>query len=72
MARTKGALSKPKFIGIKLSDLNKLFLPDTIIKVDKSYSFLLDSAQIVDNVENINSAPTKSEKVKMNVIDFSK
>jgi len=39
--RTKGALNKPKFIGVKLSDLNRVFQSDTIIKIDANYAKFL-------------------------------
>jgi hypothetical protein len=68
MARTKGALSKSKFINVRLSELNKLFLPDTIIKVDKNYEFLLKKEDVCEIIEP--PAAPKTDKLKIEVIKF--
>ncbi|RTK98578.1 MAG: hypothetical protein EKK57_11445 [Proteobacteria bacterium] len=41
MARTKGSINKPKLMGVRLSDLNKAFLPDVVINISVEYASLL-------------------------------
>jgi hypothetical protein len=72
MARTIGATNKPKFISIKLKDLNTIFLPETEILVSKEYEFLLNakSGPVSQSAASQESVESKV-KAEIKVIDFN-
>ena len=47
--RPPGQKNKPKYVGVKLSDLNSIFLQDTVIQVNPEYlrflNITVDSAR---------------------------
>ena len=40
MGRTKNALNKPKFIKVRISELNKVFNQDHEIEISRAYEYL--------------------------------
>jgi hypothetical protein len=74
MARTKGALGKPKFANVKLSDLCQFLKSDTYIPIDVRFAQALNTAnsgikidEIVDNQTKTN--PIEDEKIEFVIID---
>lgn len=65
MARTTGSKNKAKLIGIKLSDLSRVFLPDTVIMVSAQYASTLNVAvsQLPTTVGVAATMPIEKEKI---------
>lgn len=54
MPRTPGALNKPKYINVKLRDLNRVFGPDSVIQVAAHYwHFLYNNETTISEVQSI-------------------
>lgn len=45
MSRLKGSLNKPKFMSVSLEDLQRVFHPNALIKVDINYKPLFETGK---------------------------
>lgn len=66
--RTKGARNKPKLISVQLSELNKIFKPESVINISMEYKFLfLKTEEIsIDKGNNLKD----NNKIKFQIIDL--
>lgn len=77
MARTKGSIGKPHIVGVKLSDLNKLFKEDAIIMVDRSYLAILNpnlvDTQTIESKqlthEEMNAETENEQKIEFSFVE---
>lgn len=65
LGRPSGAKNKPKFITVKLADLNKTFSPETQIQVSNAYAPLFTAIEL--NHET--STDQESKGVKINLLN---
>lgn len=79
MPRRKGSLGKPKVIAVKLSDLNRVFSPESKILVDRRYATALAAQQVemFDGQEFMNSEKmidqgAVGDTLSLTVLDYSK
>lgn len=68
MARTKNAFNKPKFLSARLSDLNRIFGPDTMIKISIDYKALLQENDA--EIEEMQRERSEKTQWKENEIDL--
>ena len=59
-------------VNIKLEELNKLFMPNFTIRVNRKWLETITNQQVTNFVAPIESAAPKVEKVQIEVVDFSK
>lgn len=65
--KTKGAKNKPKYKLIRLSDLNKMFLPSALVPVDVRYLF--DNLQQTIPQQEVMAKILEEDKIELIIHD---
>ena len=68
MPRKRGSKGKPKFIGVKLKDLNRIFREDSVIRIDIGYLPLL-TANESELEDLLKKAEEEEEKLDLMYVD---
>lgn len=68
--RTKGAKNKPKLISVQLSELNKIFKLDSVIKISAEYGFLFNNDQKIV-IDNFNNTKEDNKHIKYKEINLN-
>jgi len=69
MPRHKGSRNKPKFIRVKISEINQVFNPEGEIDISIEYAFLFKKFDVI-NKEVANIENKKQNKIDYKIVNL--